>query len=147
MATIFVYDRQSDMNIDFGDLPDAIHTLLRLYKKKAHELSFHFVSSDQIKQLHAQYFGNLSVTDCIGFPIDSPSGLMGDIFICPKTAICYAHKHGLDAYDELLRYTIHALLHFFGFGDQNATQQALMSHQENRSLEKMRAREYAFFPY
>lgn len=134
MATIYVIDRQRALSLNCLDIGDVVDLILRKHKAKAGEIAIHFVEQIEISALHQQYFDDPTPTDCISFPISDTSLLMGDIFICPDIGVEYARDHQLDPHDEVLRYLVHALLHFLGFGDQTSSDCTLMTCQENRSL-------------
>ncbi len=146
MATILIFDQQSDLPLDCSDLPDAVHYMLKFYRRTAQELSFHFVACSEMTQLHRKYFNDDAPTDCIGFPIALGASLLGDIFICPSTAISYAKEHDLDPHNEVMRYIVHALLHFFGFEDLTDRAAAAMRFQEDLTLLNLSRRGYALCP-
>lgn len=147
MATISILNLQSDLPIDCCDLPDAVHFILKFYKRSAHELTFHFIPCDEMRNLHKKYFDDDAPTDCIGFPLFFDSKLFGDIFICPKTAVDYAHKHRGDPHEELMRYVVHALLHFLGFEDLTNPASMVMRFQEDLTLKNVTKKGYALCPF
>ena len=137
MATVFVTDRQEALSLNCLDVGDAVDLVLRTHRAKAGEIAIHFVEPAEISALHQQYFGDPTPTDCISFPLNDNSLLMGDIFICPSIGVEYAREYRLDPHDEVLRYLVHALLHFLGFGDQTSSDRARMTLHENRSLHQL----------
>ena len=121
----------------------AISFLIKELKISTQEIIFHFVSEPRICTIHKKYFNDPTSTDCITFPIDPPVKkappfhLLGEAFICPKTALEYAKNHHLNPYEELLRYVIHCLLHLLGYDDIQSDDRAKMKKKENVCLKKL----------
>lgn len=101
------------------------------------DVIIHFVDLARICQLHGEYFDDPSPTDCITFPIDSPGPdcqVLGEVFVCPHTAITYAKEHSLDPYSECTLYIVHGLLHLLGFDDIDEADQLKMRAMEKQSM-------------
>ncbi len=102
------------------------------------EVAIHLVDTLTICDLHAQYFNDPSTTDCISFPVDDDSSMsyraMGDVFICPETAIAYAQQHQLDVYRETTLYIVHGLLHLMGYDDIEKADEQMMRGAELRHM-------------
>jgi len=99
------------------------------------ELSIHFVGKQRISSLHAEFFDDPSITDCITFPSDPPSKTcqsLGDIFVCPEVARAYAKKHGEDLYQELTLYVVHGFLHLLGYLDTPGAEEEKMRRAEKK---------------
>ncbi len=96
-------------------------------------MTLHFVGEKKISRLHATYFNDSSVTDCITFPFDDPV-FLGEIFVCPQTALKYVKKQGGDLYEEITLYVIHGFLHLIGLEDQTAEGKKKMRLQEKKWL-------------
>ena len=107
---------------------------------KCDEVIFHFVDSETISSLHKDYFNDPAPTDCISFPIDSPSKpsdgplILGEVFVCPAVAKTYAEKHDLDPYREVSLYIIHGVLHLLGYDDQEEDDEKKMRAEEKRCM-------------
>ena len=78
-------------------------------------------------------------------PIDDPGPsceILGEIFVCPDTAIVYSKRHKLDVYCECTLYIIHGILHLLGFDDieedeiakMRAAEKELMNHLREKNL-------------
>lgn len=117
--------------------------MLKDLKIATDEVSFYFVSETAICKLHQDFFNDPSSTDCITLPIDSTEKkegdyhVLGEAFICPKTAIVYAKKHQIDPYEEVYRYVIHCLLHLIGYTDTSRKERARMKRKESACLKKV----------
>lgn len=140
---ITLHNEQRDLPLSKLHLRKAISFLLKELKISTHEVIFHFVTEAKICHLHKEYFNDPTATDCITFPIDPPAKnipsfhLLGEAFICPKTALEYACRHHLDPQEELLRYVIHCLLHLIGYDDIRASDRQKMKRKENECLKKL----------
>lgn len=146
MATVFLIDRQCDLHLDLSDLGDVIDAMFHLHRAKAGEVSIHFVPLEEICQLHVDYFNDPTSTDCICFPLKDRDKLLGDIFICPKTAVQFAATHQLDPHIEAMRYIAHALLHFLGFGDLQDADRQVMRDEEDRALALFAKKKFSLAP-
>ena len=117
--------------------------MLKELKISTDEIIIHFVSEAKISRLHKKYFNDPSPTDCITFPLDSPQDknnthhILGEAFICPKTAHDYSKRLGIDPYEELYRYLVHCILHLIGYDDIQAADRAKMKRKERTCLKKL----------
>lgn len=121
--------------------------LLEEFKISTDEVSFHFVTERKICKLHDEFFDDPSPTDCITFPLDPPRKkagravgqihILGEAFICPKTALTCSKRLGIDPYEELYRYVIHCLLHLIGYTDTGSVERAKMKRKEKSCLKKL----------
>lgn len=123
----------------------AIALLLKDLKIFTHEVIFHFVSEAKISLIHKQFFNDPSSTDCITFPMDPPGPptedihILGEAFVCPKTAKEYAKAHHIDPHEELYRYVVHSLLHLIGYDDLYPDEKLKMKRKERLCLKKLAA--------
>jgi probable rRNA maturation factor len=117
----------------------AVSFLLKKLEIDTDEIIFHFVSEKKICSLHTEFFNDPTPTDCITFPIDSPGEkaswhILGEAFICPKTALTYSKHHRTDPLEELYRYVVHCILHLIGYDDLQASERARMKRKERTLL-------------
>jgi probable rRNA maturation factor len=98
------------------------------------EVSFQFVGEKKISQLHDEFFNDPTITDCITFPVDLkeaiPPRVLGEVFVCPKVALDYAKRHGVDPYRETILYIVHGLLHLLGYDDLKPSERKVMRAKE-----------------
>lgn len=69
-----------------------------------------FVDEKEIQRLNKQYRNIDDVTDVLSFNLDA-EGFLGEIYICPE----YIKKTVEKYEEELIRVTIHGILHLLGF--------------------------------
>jgi probable rRNA maturation factor len=105
-----------------------VQSVLQYQTSLCREVSIYFVTERRICDLHLEFFNDPTPTDCISFPIDSD--LLGEVFVCPKTALRYSTKHSLDPYEEVALYVIHGILHLMGYDDLEPSQRRIMRKKE-----------------
>lgn len=127
-----IANQQKDLALVSSAARKIAHVVLDLEKSNCRELTIYFVSERRICGLHQMYFADPSPTDCISFPIDSE--ILGDVFVCPKTAIEYAKKHNSDIYEEVALYIIHGILHLLGFDDLTPSDRRIMRKKEKKCM-------------
>ena len=130
------------MRFSLSQMRKAVSFLLKKLKIDTDEIIFHFVSEKKICSLHDKFFNDPTPTDCISFPIDSQNTqvsyhVLGEAFICPKTALNYAKRHRIGPLEELYRYVIHCILHFIGYEDMEARERARMKRKERTLLSQL----------
>lgn len=140
---ICLFNRQKDLLLSLSEVEQAISFLMDALNISTGEVIFHFVSDWKLRQIHKRFFNNPSSTDCITFPIDPPGDrhnpcpILGEAFVCPKTALAYAKKHEIDPHEELYRYIIHCLLHLIGYDDIAPQDRRKMKRKEKSCLNRL----------
>lgn len=105
---------------------------------QCNEIAVHFVSTKKISKLHVDFFDDPTTTDCISFPYDDEEEedrFLGEIFVCPQTAIDYVEKNGGDVYEEVMLYVVHGILHLLGFDDIKEKDRKKMKKEELRTMQ------------
>lgn len=139
-STITITNSQKDLSLSIRDCKRNVLHLLTYLDIITDELIIHFVTEKKICQIHELLFNDPSPTDCISIPIDSASDtgsgyhILGEIFVCPKTAKLYAEKNKLDSCEEVMRYVIHGLLHLIGYDDMTVKDRRVMKKKEEECL-------------
>lgn len=135
---VLIFNRQSDLSFSEPAVAQIAEAVVDLERHHYDEVSINFVTEKEISDLHAEFFQDPSPTDCISFPMDSDEEagyrILGEIFVCPRTAIQYAKEHQLDPYEELTLYIIHGLLHLMGYDDVRKEDQQKMRAAEQRCI-------------
>jgi probable rRNA maturation factor len=140
-VNIIIHNQQSDLSIPVDSVISLVSELLEHKHIQTDEIIFHFVNEIKMQKLHSQYFNDPSSTDCITFPIDDPNErnleemhILGEAFICPKSALLYAEQNHLDPFDEISLYIIHCILHLIGFDDTSEQSALIMREEESNCL-------------
>jgi len=79
------------------------------------EVSFTFVSAEEIRELNREYLGRDRPTDVIAFNLGQETSLLGDVYVSPEVAALNAADLGEDPLREILRLVVHGSLHVIGF--------------------------------
>ena len=137
MIKVLVFDQQSDVKVDAESAKKVAARVIELEQSQANELSLYFVDTEEISRLHDEFFDDPSTTDCISFPLDRDKKLgyqfLGEVFICPQTALDYVHKHedlNEDPYVESTLYVVHGILHLLGYDDIKEEDEKVMRDKE-----------------
>jgi probable rRNA maturation factor len=140
---IHVLDEQSCLAINISNVKALVKAVIAFENQKAHEVTIHFVSKEKISALHAQFFDDPSVTDCISFPMDDEEEeyrVLGEVFVCPEVAIEYADSHQGDPLIETALYIVHGLLHLMGYDDIDEKDRKLMRATEKKHIVNLKTK-------
>ena len=135
---VHVNSDSSLIPINPGSVQALANDFISFHNLSFDEVSICFVDTKTICTLHDQFFDDPSTTDCISFPMDDAedegSKVMGEIFVCPETAVNYIQQQKGDLYEEVTLYVVHGLLHLIGFDDIEDTDREKMRAEEVRYL-------------
>jgi probable rRNA maturation factor len=137
LERVTVFNKQRALRIPTPAVKRALAALMRSYRVCSSEVVVHLVTPKAIGALHAEFLNDPSVTDCLSFPIDAPEtagGVLGEIVVCPQTAVDYVRVHGGDPLRETFLYIIHAFLHLVGFDDRDPKSRRAMRRAERKAL-------------
>jgi probable rRNA maturation factor len=141
---VVVINKQKEVlfSLDASCIQNVVQTVLSCENQVADFLSVEFVSDAKTQRLHKRFFGNASSTDCMSFPIDVSDQqfprLLGDIFICPKTALKQASDNREVFFDELTLYLVHGVLHLLGYDDVIPQDRKKMRQREGFVMKRLR---------
>jgi probable rRNA maturation factor len=140
-VNICIFNSQQDLSISKRQVKNIVREVITFEGDKCDEVAVHFVKVRRICRLHEQFFQDSSPTDCISFPIDDNEEegyrVLGEVFVCPQTAIEYAKKHKKDPYIETTLYIVHGLLHLMGYEDVDKIKRRRMRSAERRHMENL----------
>lgn len=135
---VSVYDHQKDMALRLDSIEEIVNQVVEAEGQTAHEASVYLIDDAEMCKMHLDHFDDPSPTDCISFPMDDSSEVhyrvLGEIFVCPKTAVTYAQQHNLDPYHEVTLYIVHGILHLLGYDDINEEDRLSMRAAEERHM-------------
>lgn len=138
---VYVKNNQKDLPVSAKQVKLLVHAFLEYHKIDYSEVAIHLVSDKKMRLVHQQFFNDPSPTDCMTFPVDpvdAEDAVLGDILVCPNTAITYAEKNALDPYKELSLYIIHGLLHLLGYDDIEDKDRKVMKKMEKKELARFK---------
>lgn len=147
---VTVVQRQRDVRFSLapGILFEIVQVVLHEEKTYADSVSIHFLSDFSMRRYHNRFFSDPSATDCMSFPLDqhppfSNPRVLGDIFICPMTALRIAKKAtnpytcSLLFWREITLYLVHGMLHLLGYEDSSPEKRMLMRSRERAILKQL----------
>lgn len=102
--------------------------------ERALELSFVVLDDARMADLHERYAGEPGSTDVLSFPLAEHPVLVGEVLVSADTARREAAARGHPAYDELLLYAVHGVLHLVGHDDHDPAERRRMRRAERRAL-------------
>ena len=135
-----VFNQQLALKISKDQVERLVEKVLHEEGQSCDEVNIYFVDTSTICQLHEQFFQDPSPTDCISFPMDEQKDetyyrILGEVFVCPDTALEYSRKHKTNPYEETSLYIIHGLLHLMGYDDNKEKDRNHMRQAEVRHMQ------------
>lgn len=136
-------NKQKSLDFDPQSVIPLVEQVLKGEKVTCEEVSIYFVTTRKISQLHGEFFDDPSPTDCITFPMDEdedviPYRILGEVFVCPQTALKYAQAHALDPLEETTLYIVHGLLHLIGYDDIEEKDRECMRKAEAKHMKRLK---------
>lgn len=135
---VTIINEQNILPIDENKIINIVMQVITLEGQKADEVAINFVSTEEISRLHLEFFDDPTTTDCISFPMDDEYvtnyRVLGEIFVCPETALKYSLEHQVNALEEMVLYVIHGLLHLMGYDDIQTNDRKKMRLAEKKHL-------------
>ena len=82
--------------------------------ERSGEVSYTFVSAEEIRRLNCDYLERDHPTDVIAFDLGDGGSLLADVYISPEVAAANAADHGELEQQEIVRLVVHGSLHVIG---------------------------------
>lgn len=119
----------------------TVQALLKKEKISCQQVVIHFIGEKRIRELHAKFFSDPSLTDCITFPIDThaPIEVLGEIFVCPSQAKKRYLHYQTTLEEEITLYVVHGILHLLGWKDSSEKQRRAMRKKEKMCMHFLKA--------
>ncbi|MET9023167.1 rRNA maturation RNase YbeY [Actinopolymorpha sp. NPDC004070] len=117
---------ESGVEVDERELSRLARFVLdRMRLHPQAELSVVLVDEETMAEHHVRWMDEPGPTDVLAFPMDElrpgregeepPSGLLGDVVLCPQVAERQAKDAGHSTEDELQLLATHGILHLLGY--------------------------------
>jgi probable rRNA maturation factor len=108
-------------------------------ERRAARMSVTFVGRDTMRRLNRDHLGHDRPTDVLSFALDTPGGLLGDVYVCPWVAARGAQARGLPARQEVIRLVVHGTLHVLGWDhpEGEARTRSPMWRRQERYVEQL----------
>lgn len=139
---ILISNRQRTKKINLHLLKQITEALLAELKNKNVELGINLVGAKEMAELNWKFLRHEGSTDVITFDhLDGAHGVMrptlhGELFVCVDDAISQAKQYQTNWQSEIVRYTIHGILHLLGHDDLKSKSRNKMKREENRLLRR-----------
>ncbi|MBN8691911.1 MAG: rRNA maturation RNase YbeY [Bacteroidetes bacterium] len=103
-------------------------------KRSVGDLSYVFVSDEELLKINRQFLKHNTYTDIITFDYSENKKISGEIFISVDRVEENAKKMGTTFEDEIHRVIIHGVLHLCGYKDKTKIDSDNMRKQEDKAL-------------
>ena len=109
-----------------------------------YEIGVRIVEAAEMAQVNQCYLNHRGPTDVITFDYrerepcpGADKFIAGDIYVCIDEAIGQAAAFATSWQEELVRYTVHGILHLLGFDDRTARARTKMKTAEDRIVAEL----------
>ena len=148
--SVVIANRQRTKRINSRLFKEIISTLFTELKVQEAELGIQLVGAKEMARVNWQYLQHEGSTDVITFDHSGPEHgtaggnpqLHGELFVCIDDAVKQAKEFQTTWQSEVVRYTVHGILHLLGYDDLRADLRRTMKREENR-LVRMLARRFS----
>jgi probable rRNA maturation factor len=144
IMNVFTYNTQRRYSINDQAVAALVEEIITAEGRSCDEVAIHFVGTTKISRLHAEYFDDPTVTDCISFPMDSDNStgyqVLGEVFVCPEIAARYVARHGGELHVEISLYIAHGILHLLGYDDIDDADRLVMRQREQFHIDNLTAK-------
>ena len=120
---------------DDNQFTQLAYEVIRLENVKAGDINVIFTNNEEILELNRKYLNHDYYTDVIAFHYGAGSEVEGDVFISMDKVQENADDYGVTFTNELLRVTIHGLLHLIGYTDTTQAEKHKMHKLEDKYIE------------
>lgn len=103
-------------------------------KRTIGDLSYVFMSDEELLKINQQFLKHNTYTDIITFDYSENKKISGEIFISVDRVEENAKKMGTTFEDEIHRVIIHGVLHLCGYKDKTKIDSDNMRKQEDKAL-------------
>jgi len=107
--------------------------ILEDYKILDSKISIIFLNDFEIQKINAQFLNHDFTTDVISFNYNEEQ-LEGEIYISVDTAELQAKEYKVSLTNEVLRLSIHGILHLLGYEDHTVENKEKMHNLEEKYL-------------
>jgi rRNA maturation RNase YbeY len=115
-------------------LRKAIEAVLKGEKHHAQMISAVYCGDKFIKKINRTFLQHDYATDTISFRLNEGKEVEGEFYISLDTVARNARQYKVSEEEELLRVTIHSVLHLVGYDDETLLQKKKMTEKENACL-------------
>ena len=137
---LLIANRQRTKKINTRLLRQIASALLEELKIESGDLGINLVSAKEMARVNWQFLQHEGSTDVITFDHRDPPfvirhsslQLHGELFICVDDAVAQSKEFKTTWQSEVVRYTVHGVLHLLGHDDLKSALRRTMKREENR---------------
>lgn len=119
---------------DSEEISKWLHLVAASEAFQIEELSYTFVSDDELYDMNVKHLKHNTLTDIITFNYVENTRILGDVFISVDRVKENAADFKVSFDNELKRVMVHGLLHLMNFNDKTDAEQDLMTQKEDEKL-------------
>ncbi len=131
---VLVNDLQRDVVVDTTMLLRLASFVLDAEGYDEGELSIALLSDKEMQGLNRSFRRIDEPTDVLSFCLEEYP-LMAEIIVAPNSVQTQAHEHERTFEEELVRVTVHGILHVLGYDHERDDERAKMSEREGELVE------------
>ena len=136
---IEIHDLQEHLSLDLELLVRAVEAAA---EEENPEVSVSIVDDAAIRVVNREHLGRDHATDVIAFDYRNEEkgeepGTVGEIILSAETAVREARARGTDPFSEVVRYTVHGVLHLNGYDDLDSDSARAMWERQEAVLERL----------
>ncbi len=135
MMEIQIHRLKAKPKLNEQTLGKIIETVSKRLALNAKSITVVFVDDSTLREMHARYLNDSSRTDVMTFDLGEDA-VEGEIYISLDRAADQAEQYGVTVEQEIIRLTIHGLLHLKGYDDQTDSDRKEMKSIENALVEQ-----------
>ena len=116
---IEIINQQKIKTISLRAFRKDLSKVLKFLDISSEKITLLFCDNQFIKKLNKKYFGRISSTDVIAFPLadEFEPEYLGDIVVSVEKAVDSAKNFDTTWQKELFLYVVHGILHLIGYED------------------------------
>ena len=131
---IQIYNTTETKFLPLKKIKTVLGVILEDYKIKDSEINIIFLSDYDIQKINAQFLNHDYTTDVISFNFYEED-LEGEIYISVDTARLQSQEYKVSLTNEVLRLSIHGVMHLLGYEDDSTDKKEKMHNLEEKYLE------------
>lgn len=133
-----IANEQAALAIDCHSITNVIRTIARSEGIAEGAVSVAFVDDAAIHLLNRKYLEHDYPTDVLSFVLEREQRILeGEIIVSTETAIAQANEYKLEAWEELVLYVVHGMLHLVGYDDKEESDRSVMRQKESDYMSQL----------
>jgi probable rRNA maturation factor len=130
---IFFYNLTEVKRLPYKKIKNVLLAVAEGEAIKNATIDITFIDDNKIREINNQFLGHDYSTDVVSLELDNES-IDGDIFISLDTARKQAMEYHVSFTNELMRLSVHGLLHLIGYNDADESSSARMHAVESKYI-------------